>query len=86
MMLYTKHESSMPCSFRREDFFKLHFEKLFFDPVTSLSNQSEPCIHVYSIILMSSTKVIQIMPLGTKVTPPRGQNFTLNYTIRENFK
>ena len=34
MMLYTKYESSGPCSFRQEDFWKLHFENLFFDPVT----------------------------------------------------
>jgi len=42
MMLYTKYESSGPCSFRQEDFWKLHFENLLFDPVTYLCNQSEP--------------------------------------------
>jgi len=26
MMLYTKHTSSGPCSFRQEDFWKLHFK------------------------------------------------------------
>ena len=31
-MLYTKYESSWPCSFRPEDFWKLHFENLVFDP------------------------------------------------------
>jgi len=36
MMLYTKYESSGPCSFRQEDFLQLHFENLFFDPVTYL--------------------------------------------------
>ena len=41
MMLYTKYESSGPCSFSQEDFRKLHFENLFFDPVTYLCNQSE---------------------------------------------
>ena len=41
MMLYTKYESSGPRSFRQEDFLKLHFENLFFDPVTYLSNQLE---------------------------------------------
>ena len=41
MMLYTKYESSGPCSFR-QDVSKLHFENLFFDPVTYLCNQSEP--------------------------------------------
>jgi len=33
-MLYTKYESSGPCSFGQEEFWKLHFENLFFDPVT----------------------------------------------------
>jgi len=32
MMLYTKYESSGPCSFRQEDFWKLHFDNQFFDP------------------------------------------------------
>jgi len=41
MMLYTKFESSGPCSFR-QDFLKLQFEDLFFDPVTYLCNLSEP--------------------------------------------
>jgi len=41
MMLYTKYESSGPCSFRQEDFFKLHFENLLFDPVTYICNQLE---------------------------------------------
>jgi len=40
-MLYTKYESSGPCRFRQEDFWKLQFENLFFDPVTYLSNQLE---------------------------------------------
>ena len=31
MMLYIKYESSGPCSFRQEDFGKLHFENLIFD-------------------------------------------------------
>ena len=41
-MFYIKYESSGPCSFRQEDFLKLHFENLIFDPVTYLLNQSEP--------------------------------------------
>ena len=41
MMLYTKYKSSGPCSFGQEDFRKLHFENLFFDPVTYLCNQLE---------------------------------------------
>jgi len=39
MLLYTKYESSGPCSFRQKDFWKLHFENLFFDLVTYLCNQ-----------------------------------------------
>jgi len=35
LMLDIKYESPGPCSFRREDFWKLHFENLFFDPVTN---------------------------------------------------
>ena len=35
MMLYTKYESSGPCSFRQEDFLKLHIENQFFDPMTT---------------------------------------------------
>jgi len=42
MMLYTKYESSGPCSFRQEDCLKLHFKNLFFDPVTYIGNQSGP--------------------------------------------
>jgi len=41
MMLYTKYESSGPCSFKQEDFLKLHFENQFFDPVIYLCNQLE---------------------------------------------
>jgi len=31
-MLYTKNESSGPCSFRKEDFWKLHFKNIFLTP------------------------------------------------------
>ena len=41
MMLYIKYESSGPCSFKQEDFWKLHFENVFFYPVTYLCNQLE---------------------------------------------
>jgi len=41
MMLYTKYTSSGLCSLRQEDVWKLHFENLFFDPVTYLCNQLE---------------------------------------------
>jgi len=30
MMLYTKYEIYGPCNVRQEDFWKLHFENLFF--------------------------------------------------------
>jgi len=36
LLPYTKYESSRPCSIRQEDFWKLHFEKLFFDPIDIL--------------------------------------------------
>ena len=42
MMLYTKYESSGPCIFRQEDFWKLHFINLCFWPRDLLYNQSEP--------------------------------------------
>jgi len=42
MMLYTKYESSGPCSFRQDDFFNLHFKNLLFDPVTYICNQLKP--------------------------------------------
>ena len=42
MLLYIKYESSGPCSVRQEDFWQLHFENLFFNPMTYLFNQSEP--------------------------------------------
>jgi len=42
MMTYTKYESFGPCSLRQEEFRKLHFENLLFDPMTYLCNQSEP--------------------------------------------
>jgi len=41
MLLYTKYDSSGPCSFR-QDFLNVHFKNLFLDPVTYLCNQSEP--------------------------------------------
>jgi len=41
MMLYTKHKSSWPCSFRPEDFLKFHFKKEINDPVTYLCKQLE---------------------------------------------
>jgi len=40
MMLYTKYESSGPCSFRPDDFGKLHFKNLFCDSVTYLVSQN----------------------------------------------
>jgi len=40
-MLYTKYESSGPYIFGHEIFWKLHFENLFFDPMTYLCNELE---------------------------------------------
>jgi len=40
---------------------------------------------VYNIILRSSTKVVQIMPLGSKLTPLRGSQFYID-VYKENFK
>jgi len=41
MMLYTKYESSGPCSFRQEIFWKLHFENLLLTPwPTYATNQN----------------------------------------------
>jgi len=36
MMLNINYESSGPCTFRQEDFWKFHFENLIVDPVTYL--------------------------------------------------
>ena len=41
MILFTKFESYRPCSFIQEYFRKLHFQNLFFDPMTYLYIQSE---------------------------------------------
>jgi len=40
---------------------------------------------VYIIIYRSSTKVVQIMSLGSKLTPPRGSQFNIDL-YKENFK
>jgi len=40
--VYIKYESAGPWSFIQEDFWKLHFENLIFDPVTYSCNQSKP--------------------------------------------
>ena len=50
MMLYTKYESSGPCSFRQEDFSKLHFENLFFDPVTYIKIM-QPIKTIWTILV-----------------------------------
>jgi len=52
LYMYTKYESSGPCSFRQEYFWKLHFKNLFFDPVTYLCNKSEP----FEQFLMGATQ------------------------------
>jgi len=40
MMLYTKYESCGSCSFRQEDFSKLHFENLLFLPCDLLMQRT----------------------------------------------
>ena len=40
---------------------------------------------VYSIIQRSSTKVVKIMPVGSKLTPPRGSQFYIEL-YKEKFK
>ena len=40
---------------------------------------------VYNIIQRSSTKVVQIMPLGPNLTPPQGSQFYIELN-KENFK
>jgi len=46
-MLYIKYESSGPCSFRQEDFWKLHFENLVFDHyLGSLNSEIEQSVDV----------------------------------------
>ena len=47
-MLYNKYESSWPCSFREEDFWKLPFENLFFDPVTYIG---KPIKTIWTILV-----------------------------------
>jgi len=45
MLLYIKHKKALGLVVSdksREDFCKLHYQNLFFDPVTYLCNQSEP--------------------------------------------
>jgi len=37
---------------------------------------------VHNIIWMSSTKVVHIMPMGSKLTCPGGHNLTLNDTVK----
>ena len=75
MMLYTKYESSGPCTFRQKDFWKLHFENLIFDPMTYLCNQSEPFEQIwkgpvtnpvaFGQILISSSKYVDWTFLDT---------------------
>ena len=45
MMQYTNYESSGPCSFRQEDFWKLHFEDPFFTPWPSYATNQN---HLYN--------------------------------------
>jgi len=54
MMLYTKYESSGPCSFRQEDFLKFHLNKSR-SPEEKFKGQGEA---IYRGPLMLSTKYL----------------------------
>jgi len=79
MMLYTKYDSSWPSSFRLE-IWKLHFENLFFDPVTYFCNQSELFQQFWKgTISGSKEEVVCSFPYIMQcrsVTPGRGQFWT----------
>ena len=65
---------------------KIGFLKCNFKKSSRLKLQGvELSCLVYSIILRSSTKVVQIMPLGSKLTPPRGSQFYIKL-YKEQFK
>jgi len=67
MMLYTKYKGSGPCSFKQEDFLKLHFENLLFDPVTCLCNISEPLVGDHLVIIPIKFGQIPNSGLGEEV-------------------
>ena len=65
---------------------KNRFSKCNFKKKSCLKLQGPELSYlVYSIIKRSSTKVVQIMPLGTKLTPPRGSQFYIEL-YKEKFK
>ena len=55
MMLDIKYESSGPCSFRQEDFWKLHFENLIFNPRNQLM---QPIITIWIILVGDHSEII----------------------------
>jgi len=57
MMLYTKYESSESSSFRQEDFWKLYFENLFFDPPDLLK---QPTGIVWTILVRDYPGIIHV--------------------------
>ena len=59
---------------------KFRFSKCNFQKSSCLKLQGPGLSYlVYSIIYRSSTKVVQIIPLGQNWPRPGGHNFTLNY-------
>jgi len=60
---------------------KIGFQNAIFKDLLVYENLKGPELSylVYNIIYRSSTKVVQIMSLVLKLTPPQGHNFTLNY-------
>ena len=57
MMLYTKYESSGPCSFGQEDFWKLHFENLIFLPCNIII---QPTGKVWTILVGDHPGIIPV--------------------------
>ena len=57
MMLYTKYESSGPCSFRLEDFWKFNFKNLFIDPRDLLM---QPTGTVWTTLIGDHTVIIPV--------------------------
>jgi len=65
---------------------KIGLQNAIFMQSSSLKLQGPELLYlVYNIIYRSSTKVVQIMPLGPKSTPDRGSQFNIEL-YKENFK
>jgi len=58
---------------------KIGFQKAIFKNLLVWTYKAQG-FHIWYIA--SSTKVVQIIPLGSKMTPSRGHKFTLNYIMK----